>query len=129
MVTASLFFMRLHGWPRGVTTQRRPEEECLETSHSVFSLGRWGVLVNVLAVLWGLFVVVNMSWPRPEIYGTDAWGRYAALISTAALFGLGSIYYFTVTRHRTGVLSEHSVAEDLEGAAIDLVPWPVPADS
>ena len=28
--------------------------------------------------LWGLFVVVNIGWPRTEIYGSGLWGRFAA---------------------------------------------------
>ncbi|WP_328614906.1 amino acid permease [Amycolatopsis sp. NBC_00355] len=33
-----------------------------------FSLGRWGVLVNGAAVAYGTTMVVNIAWPRAEIY-------------------------------------------------------------
>ena len=39
-----------------------------------FSLGRLGLPVNVVAVVWGLFVVTNISWPRAEIYGDASLG-------------------------------------------------------
>ena len=39
-----------------------------------FSLGRFGLPINVIAVLWGLFVVINIGWPRPEIYGSGPLG-------------------------------------------------------
>ena len=43
-----------------------------------FSMGTWGLPVNALAVVWGLFVIVNIGWPRSEIYGTGLPGRYVA---------------------------------------------------
>ena len=48
-----------------------------------FSLGRWGLPVNAVAVVWGLFVVINIGWPRPEIYGAGAWSRFAAPLGDA----------------------------------------------
>ncbi len=41
-----------------------------------FSMGRWGIPVNMIAVFWGVFVVVNISWPRRK--------------STDRTFGAGS---------------------------------------
>jgi hypothetical protein len=29
-----------------------------------FALGRWGVLVNVIALLYGGAMLVNFAWPR-----------------------------------------------------------------
>lgn len=40
---------RLGGWPR---------------NSAPFSLGRWGVPVNVLGLLWGGSMLVNFAWPR-----------------------------------------------------------------
>ena len=40
---------RLGGWPK---------------QRGAFSLGRWGVLVNVLALAWGGSMLVNFTWPR-----------------------------------------------------------------
>ena len=33
-----------------------------------FSLGRWGMLVNVVAVVYGAIVAVNIAWPRAAVY-------------------------------------------------------------
>ena len=30
----------------------------------------WGMAVNVVAVVWGLGMAVNLAWPRPEVFGT-----------------------------------------------------------
>lgn len=39
-----------------------------------FSLGRWGVVVNALAVVYGLAMIVNIAWPRAEIYDLEGTG-------------------------------------------------------
>jgi amino acid transporter len=74
----------------------------------LFSMGRLGLPVNALAVAWGLFLIVNISWPRPEIYGSDPWSRFAAPLATLAVIALGAVYYLLVQRHRMGVLAEHA---------------------
>src|SRR5262249_22998022 len=54
LVTGPLLLSRLRGWPaRGGSGVA-----------GVFSLGRWGLPVNLLAVAWGVFAVVNIGWPR-----------------------------------------------------------------
>jgi len=97
LVTGPLMFKRLRGWPKqggcGVP--------------GVFSLGRWGLLVNLLAVVWGVALIVNIGWPRPEVYGEAWYQQYAALLFTALLMGSGGLYYWLVQRHKTGVLAEH----------------------
>ena len=42
---------RLKGWPREKTP---------------FSLGKWGIPVNILALLWGGAMLVNFAWPRAD---------------------------------------------------------------
>jgi urea carboxylase system permease len=56
MVTAPMLVRRLQGTVRA--------------EEGLFSLGRWGVPVNVLAVLWGAFMVVNLGWPRAKVFGS-----------------------------------------------------------
>ncbi|QRP50053.1 amino acid permease [Amycolatopsis sp. FDAARGOS 1241] len=34
----------------------------------LFSLGRWAIPVNVAAVAYGVVMIVNIAWPRAEIY-------------------------------------------------------------
>src|SRR5205807_3244812 len=45
----ALLRARLNGWPRKVAP---------------FSLGRWGLPLNVLALAWGGGMLVNFAWPR-----------------------------------------------------------------
>jgi urea carboxylase system permease len=79
-----------------------------------FSLGRWGLPVNAIAVVWGLFVVINIGWPRPEVYGTSARGRFAAVLATLGLIVAGALYFLLFQRKRTGILSEHAAEDILE---------------
>jgi urea carboxylase system permease len=73
-----------------------------------FSLGRWGLPVNAIAVVWGLFVVINISWPRAVIYGSGGWSRFAALLATLGLIVAGTLYFLLFQRRRTGILAEHA---------------------
>jgi urea carboxylase system permease len=128
MVTTPLLFQRIRGWPRQLAGSAGPGAR--ESAEPVFARGLWGICLNLLAVFWGLFVVVNMSWPRAAIYGSDRLGRFAAVLATTFLIGFGILYYLTVLRRRAGILPEH--ASDLEREADAELPLStlgsVPAD-
>ena len=110
LVTVPMLISRLRGrWPL--------PEGAAGRGH--FSLGRWGLPVNVLAVLWGAGMAINLGWPRREVYNAVEpyrwylqWGA-AVFIGAIALIGLG--YYRLRQRHRTGVLPDHA-AEPAGGA-------------
>jgi urea carboxylase system permease len=97
MVTVPMLVQRLRGaW--------RPQE-------GRFSLGRLGLPVNILAVLWGMAMSLNLAWPRPEVYnatGPQHWYlRWGAFLFIGVVAVGGFAYYWFVQRHRTGVLAEH----------------------
>jgi urea carboxylase system permease len=61
-----------------------------------FSLGRWGVPVNIAAVVWGAFMVVNMGWPRAAVYdpsGTHWYLRWFAPLLVALVTITGALLY------------------------------------
>ena len=61
-----------------------------------FSLGRWGLPVNLLAVGWGAFMVVNMGWPRAEVYdpaGGHWYLRWFATLLLALVLAAGAVVY------------------------------------
>jgi urea carboxylase system permease len=76
-------------------------------SDGLFSLGRWGLPVNALAVAWGVMVVVNVAWPRAEVYGDPWYRRFAAPMATAAMLGAGWACRSGVGRRGAGVLEDH----------------------
>jgi len=96
-VTAPMLLARLRGdWPR--------------PNHGpYFSLGRWGLLVNAVAVAYGTIAVVNLAWPREEIYGADHWYfQYGAFVFVGFLAIAGGLYYFLVQRDKPAEpLPEH----------------------
>src|SRR5262249_984371 len=106
LVTVPMLILRLRSRRR--PARPRPDVPVLATDSGLFSMGRLGLPVNAMAVVWGLFLIVNISWPRPEIYGSDPWGRFAAPLSTLALVAFGAVYYLLVQRHRGGILPEHA---------------------
>jgi len=77
-VTVPLLQRRLNGWPGAAAFA--PGEG--------FALGRWGLPVNLAAVAFGTFMVVNVAWPRPEIYGAAPHMRFAAIWLTLVVVGL-----------------------------------------
>jgi urea carboxylase system permease len=110
-VTGGMLLRRIRGtWPK-------PDHG------PYFSLGRWGLLVNVLAVAYGSVVALNIAWPRSAVYdslaGTkDAAGhiipghwywQYIAILFIGITVLVGSIYYFAVySRKPIEVLREHA---------------------
>jgi amino acid transporter len=98
-VTVPMLIKRLRGeWP-------------LKTAPGFFSMGRWGLPVNIIAIVFGAVAAINMVWPRGAIYNPAApfhwylrWGGVVFCV-LAALAGL--VWYLTVQRHKTEVLAEH----------------------
>jgi urea carboxylase system permease len=118
LVTLPLLVRRLEGWQGDGEPGLR----------GVFTLGRWGLPVNIAAVVWGTAVVVNIGWPRPEIYGTTWYWRYSAWFYTAALVAAGTLYscFGLVRRNKAGILPEHSVSDEAEPGNL---PWDSGADA
>jgi len=105
-VTGPLLIARLRGkWP---SPQHGP----------YFNMGRWGLVVNVLAIVFQVFVLVNLAWPRPAVYGADHWYfQWGAFTFTGVLSLIGVGYYLAKLRGRpAAVLAEHRA--DLAAAAV-----------
>jgi len=102
LVTVPLLIQRLRGWP---AKEGLPQK-------GVFRLGRWGLPINLLAVGSGVVIILNIGWPREEIYGSAWYERFAAPLFTGILVLMGGVYYGMVQRHKTGVLEEHRASHD-----------------
>jgi amino acid transporter len=60
-----------------------------------FRLGRWGLAVNVAALVYGVGAGLNLAWPRtPDVAWYDNW---IAALSTAIVLG-GGLLYMLVAR-------------------------------
>ncbi|GAU65694.1 putative amino acid transporter [Streptomyces sp. NBRC 110611] len=77
-----------------------------------FSLGAFGLPVNILAVLWGLGMSLNLAWPRAAVYnatGPQHWYlRWGAFLFIGVVAIGGFTYYWCVQRKKTGVLAMHA---------------------
>jgi urea carboxylase system permease len=80
MVTLLLFKKRLQGWPH---------PNAAGSQH--FSLGRWGIPINLMGSAFSLFMVINVAWPRASVYGESC--RSLPIWLTLALLALGFFLY------------------------------------
>ena len=56
-----------------------------EDGKPLFSLGKAGIVVNALAVGYGLLMAVNLGWPRAEVYDPAGDGWYLHYLPLLAL--------------------------------------------
>ncbi|WP_311380494.1 amino acid permease [Arthrobacter sp. ISL-69] len=77
-----------------------------------FCMGKWGMPVNILAVLWGGAMTLNLVWPRPEIYNSvppfEWYLQWGGVLFVGAVVVIGVLLYRLKIRHQTGVLAEHA---------------------
>ena len=107
-VTGPLLYRRLTGW----TAARAADVD--EDGKPVFTLGRWGVAVNAVAVVYQAFMVVNLLWPRSAVYDTTGhtwWLQWSAVLFIAATTVVGGLYYAFAHRRHLGFATTHLVAE------------------
>jgi len=93
LVTVPLLWQRL---------RRHPELSVPQVGY--FSLGRWGLPVNVVAVVFGVFLLVDVAWPRPEVYDPDGghwYLQYSSLLITGGALVLGALAYTVMRRQQT----------------------------
>jgi amino acid transporter len=55
-----------------------------------FTLGRWGMAVNVAALIYGIAAAINLVWPRGE--GLPWTDRYIVLLGCAVVVATGVLY-------------------------------------
>ncbi|MFZ0499659.1 MAG: amino acid permease [Steroidobacteraceae bacterium] len=75
-----------------------------------FNMGRWGMLVNIVAVVWGAAMALNLAWPREAVYGTPWYNTWGAFVYIAVIFGAG-LWWYAIKGHRhIGTLASHTLA-------------------
>ncbi|PTR27753.1 amino acid/polyamine/organocation transporter (APC superfamily) [Rhodococcus sp. OK519] len=96
MVTVPLLVRRLKGFPYS-----GPQVDA--DGRKLFSLGVFAIPVNIAAVAYGVAMVINLSWPRAEIFnptGEYPLLQWAAPLTVAAVVLVGLAYHATVRRPR-----------------------------
>ncbi|MFI9510463.1 amino acid permease [Nocardia sp. NPDC052566] len=92
LVTVPLLIRRFKGLPAADPT--------------LFSLGRFGIPINILAVCWGVAMAVNLAWPRAEVYvphGGGWWMQWAAPLFVLLVIIVGVGVYRLVSNNTEGV--------------------------
>src|SRR6476620_4350632 len=108
MVTAPMLKKRLQGqWP---------PKDLKEGGY--FTMGRWGLPVNIFAVLWGALMALNLAWPRVDVYGEPWYNTWGAFVYIGVILGAGLLWYFVKGRHHIGTLKSHA-AETVAEAEVD----------
>ena len=76
MVVFGGLVVRSKGWPK---------------DKAYFNLGAWGWPVNILAFVYGVFMIINLSWPRTP---DAAWyNNYIVIVSLTVVLIAGIIVY------------------------------------
>src|SRR5918992_1138422 len=120
LVTVPMLFSRLGGeWPPKGAKER-----------GYFSLGKLGLPINVIAVVWGAGMAINLAWPRKDVYNATEpfhwYLQYGAVLFISIVFFGGLAYYWFVQRHKTGVLASHAF-QSPSPAVPDTASQPAPA--
>jgi urea carboxylase system permease len=79
-----------------------------------FTMGRWGMLVNVAAVLWGAGMAINLAWPREAVYGAPWYNTWGAFVYIAAILGAGLAWYAVTGRQHVGTLASHTLTAEAD---------------
>ncbi|MHC5903748.1 amino acid permease [Streptomyces sp. S6] len=90
MVTGPLLLHRLRRtWPHPTPTTTD------ETGAPLFSLGPWGLPLNLLALLYGTLMTLNLAWPRAAVYdpaGGHWYFQWFTVLFVGATVVLGVVY-------------------------------------
>ena len=104
MVTGPLLKKRLQGqWP---------PKDLAEGGY--FTMGRWGLAVNIVAVVWGVGMAINLAWPRVAVYGEPWYFTWGAFLYIGIILGAGLLWYSLKGRNHIGTLKSHA-AETVSG--------------
>ncbi|HET9110162.1 MAG TPA: amino acid permease [Ktedonobacterales bacterium] len=82
--TAATLVARFRGWPH---------------ERSAFSLGGAGLIINLIAVIYGVVMIINLSWYRPAP-GAAAYLNYATYIFVPVIIVIGLLYYYGFQKRR-----------------------------
>ena len=102
LLNSQVFLRRREGWP----------DNLHDRHEGLFRLGKWGLLTNGIAVLYGVAMTINLMWPRDEFYGTAWYQQWGPILLVAIVAIAGLIWWFAVQQHRGGVLDEHAAPAD-----------------
>jgi urea carboxylase system permease len=111
MVTTPLLIQRVKGDPVAAGTD--------EDGRKLFSLGRAGLYINAVAVVYGLAMAINLGWPRADVYDPAGGGwylHYLPLITLAVVAVGGAVAYRSQRSRYHASIGLAPTAPEVEGA-------------
>ena len=84
LVVLAALLARTRGWKPG----------------GAFSLGAWGLPVNIIALAYGVGAIINLCWPRTP--GAAWYDNYIVIVSALAVAAVGVIYMILLRPHEKG---------------------------
>jgi urea carboxylase system permease len=75
-----------------------------------FSLGRFGLPLNIIAVTFGAFFLVDIGWPRAVVYGQSWYLQYFSPIFTVACAIVGVGFYLRMRKRERAELDAETAA-------------------
>lgn len=84
--TTATLVARFRGWPH---------------ERSAFSLGGAGLIVNLIAVIYGAAMIINLAWYRP-VSTAPAYLNLATFIFVPLIIVIGLLYYYGFQKRRSG---------------------------
>lgn len=103
-VTVPLLLRRLRGWPA------RQPEFTTDAGDRLFGLGRWGVLINAGAVIYGVAMMINLAWPRVAVYNPYGGSWYLQWLAPLVVIGSVLVGALVYARIRTRITAPAVVA-------------------
>jgi urea carboxylase system permease len=79
-----------------------------------FSLGRWGLPVNLIAVAYGALMTINIGWPRATVYDLEGghwYLQYFAPLFVVATLVVGACVFAAKRRTSTDPVGEVAAAK------------------
>jgi urea carboxylase system permease len=103
-VTGPLLLTRIRaarGIPSAATADGTDEH-----GEPLFSLGRWAIPVNALAVVYQVAAVVNLAWPRASVYdltGHTWWLQWSAVLFIGITLAIGWLVHLRLRAGATAL--------------------------
>jgi urea carboxylase system permease len=110
-VTGPLLLARIRavrGMPSAATADGADEH-----GKPLFSLGKWGIPLNALAVAYQVVAVVNLAWPRSSVYdltGHTWWLKWSALLFIAITAVIGFLVHLRLRTRTAGLRDADGLA-------------------
>jgi len=112
--TAAIFAMIAYFLIVSSVATARLRGEWREGTPGYFKLGAWGTPVSLAAMVWAGVVIVNLAWPRRDIFnpGEPHWYlQWGGVLLPVLVLSISYLVYRFSQKNKIGVLPEHAAKD------------------